>query len=260
MKLPIYQVDAFSSHVFGGNPAAVCPLEAWIDDRSLQQIAEENNLSETAFFVPESDDSFHLRWFTPVNEVDLCGHATLATAHVLFACMGYSNKLIRFNTRSGELVVSRSGQGYDMEFPADYPEPAAVENLEEILGIKPLAVSRGISDLLVEVEDEKAIRQLDPDFRLMAELPFRGCIVTAPGSETDIASRCFYPAYGIDEDPVTGSAHTTLFSYWSRRWKRDHLTAVQLSKRGGIIEGRVRGNRVILSGNAVLYLKGEITV
>ncbi len=260
MKIPIYQVDAFAAGVFEGNPAAVCPLEGWIDDQILQQIAEENNLSETAFFVHEPDGSFHLRWFTPVHEVDLCGHATLATAHVLFACLGYSEEVIRFNTRSGELTVTRTSAGYDMEFPSDYPRAAAVEGIGEILGASPLAVMEGVSDLLVEVKDETTVRQLDPDFRKMAELPYRGCIVTAPGSETDIVSRCFYPAYGIDEDPVTGSAHTTLFSYWSRKWERDELTAAQLSKRGGFIRGRVLKDRVILSGQAVVYLTGEINI
>jgi len=258
MKIPFFQVDAFSARPFHGNPAAVCPLDEWLDDDTLQRIAEENNLSETAFFVRRTEGTYHLRWFTPLHEVDLCGHATLATAHVLYTSLGYGAKSVTFETRSGDLIVTRTPSGYEMDFPADYPEPVQLEGLDGILGAEVIHVCKGISDLLVEVANEAVIRNLSPDFRRMAALPFRGCIVTAPGSDTDIVSRCFYPAYGIDEDPVTGSAHTTLFSYWSRKWERNAFTAEQLSSQRGLVRGRVHGDRIILSGEAVLVIEGSI--
>ena len=260
MKLKLFQVDAFTDHVFGGNPAAVCPLDNWLEDHILQQIALENNLSETAFFVKNVDDTYQLRWFTPLKEVDLCGHATLASAHVIFTYMDYQDPEIIFRSRSGDLRVKRSSNGYSMDFPADYPEETSSEGLEAILGVPVKGAWKGVSDLLVEVADQPAVQKLNPDFRAMAALPFRGVIVTAPGTATDIVSRCFYPAYGVDEDPVTGSAHTTLFSFWGRRWGRDRLTASQLSRRGGRVGGEIRGERIILSGEAVSYLIGEIVI
>ncbi len=260
MTLPIYQIDAFASNVFQGNPAAVVPLGSWLSDDLLQKIAEENNLSETAYFVKNEDDSYHLRWFTPVNEVDLCGHATLASAYVLFEELEYRHDTIEFETRSGRLKVVRSATGYQMDFPTDMPKAIPVDGFESVIGCTVLGAFQGVSDILLEVENEHQVRGLRPDFRAMAEYPVRGMIVTAPGISSDIVSRCFYPAYGIDEDPVTGSAHTTLFSHWGAKLGKKEMTAQQLSARGGQVYGTLVNNRVLLTGKAVLFLKGEISI
>ena len=219
MKLPIYQADAFTSELFGGNPAAVIPLEEWLPDGVMQNIAAENNLSETAFFVEEGD-SFRLRWFTPAVEVDLCGHATLATSHVLFEELGYEQPTINFNT--SEVYKS--------------------------------------DDYMVVLNSEQEVANLDPDFRMLNEVDARGIIVTAPGDEVDFVSRFFAPQAGIDEDPVTGSAHTKTTPYWSRKLKKDKLSARQISKRGGELICEMKGDRVEISGEAVTYMKGEITL
>jgi PhzF family phenazine biosynthesis protein len=258
MELAMYQADAFTSRLFAGNPAAVCPLEGWLPDHTMLSIAEENNLSETAFFVREKDNIYTLRWFTPVSEVDLCGHATLATAHVMYNQLGYQLPEIHFETRSGRLTVYRVHDGYLMDFPNDPVRETACPDMAGILGCQPLFVGEGVTDYLVEVKDQQTVESLKPDFRAMAALGGRGVIVTAPGENTDIVSRCFYPAYGIDEDPVTGSAHTTLFTYWGSKWDKTRMTAMQLSARKGWIEGEIQGERIRLKGSAVTYLSGTI--
>lgn len=258
-RLRLYQVDAFAGQVFQGNPAAVVPLEAWPDDALLQAIASENNLSETAYFVPAAA-GFELRWFTPAAEVDLCGHATLASAHVLYAHLGYAEPRIAFATRSGELQVFRTGEGYCLDFPGEgMAVVAAPSALLEGLGVNPREV-RGGSDYLVVLDSQAAVRELVPDFHRLRQLDRRGVIVTAPGDDCDFVSRCFYPRLGIDEDPVTGSAHCALATYWAQRLGQLRLRARQLSRRGGLIDCEVRGERVLLTGGAVDYLEGEIRV
>lgn len=255
----LFQVDAFADRAFEGNPAAVCPLEAWLDNDLLQAIAEENNLSETAFFVP-SADVFELRWFTPVEEVDLCGHATLASAHVLFSHLGYDQAAVRFDTRSGRLTVSREGAGLIMDFPAAMPEPVEPPPLlGEALGRPPLAVLAA-SDYVAVYRSEEDIRALTPDFARLATLDRRGVIATAPGREVDFVSRRFFPSLRINEDPVTGSAHCELAPYWARELGRNRLQARQLSRRGGRIGCEVQGERVYLSGRAADYMVGEIAI
>ena len=257
MKLKLYQVDAFAEHVFEGNPAAVVPLDAWPDDRLLQAIAQENNLSETAFFV-SADDGFELRWFTPRAEVDLCGHATLASAHVVFEHLAHDSDEIVFNTRSGRLIVKRTAQGMEMNFPAVGSETIEMpESLLEGLGARPTEV-RGAPDYLAIFESEHQVAALVPDFSALSRLDRRGVIATAPGSEFDFVSRCFYPKLGVNEDPVTGSAHCKMAPYWAQRLRQNELVARQLSARGGTVRCRMIGDRVILIGTAIDYLCGEI--
>lgn len=259
MKIRQYQVDAFASRAFEGNPAAVCPLERWLDDGLLQAIAAENNLSETAFFVP-SDKGFRLRWFTPASEVDLCGHATLATAHVLFAHLGHPGQAITFETRSGTLTVKRKSDLLEMDFPARPPTPcASFELLARALGRQPLEVLRA-DDYLVVFDSEAAVRGIRPDFGLLGTLELRGMIITAPGSSDDFVSRFFAPRLGIPEDPVTGSAHCTLAHYWAGRLGKHLLTARQVSKRSGSIICELKGDRVLLSGSAITFMEAEITL
>lgn len=260
MKLPIYQLDAFTDKVFGGNPAAVVPLESWLDDAVLQKIAEENNLSETAFFVPQIG-GFGLRWFTPVSEVDLCGHATLASAYVLFEILGFEGEAIVFETKSGKLTVTRETNGMLlMDFPLE-PTSAceAPKELTDALGITPLETFAG-TDYMVVLDDEEQLRTLQPDFVLLSKLERRGVIVTAKGDSCDFVSRFFAPKLGIDEDPVTGSAHCALAPYWAKRLGRTMLNAKQLSKRGGEIRCALMGSRVILKGYAAKYMTGEIEI
>jgi len=258
MPIPIYQVDAFTNQLFAGNPAAVCPLERWLSDHQMQQIAAENNLSETAFFVPKGE-GYDLRWFTPVAEVDLCGHATLATAHVLFHHEQVQEDTLHFYTRSGTLTVSWQGQQYMMDFPVDILEPAlAPRLLAEALQVAPKEVQLGREDYLVIVGTEAEVRALQPDFRKLKSVNSRGVIVSAPGEEVDFVSRCFFPNYGVDEDPVTGSAHTTLIPYWAERLNKQELSARQLSRRGGALSCTMLGERVAIAGAAVTYMVGEI--
>jgi PhzF family phenazine biosynthesis protein len=259
MKIAMYQVDAFTDRVFAGNPAAICPLDSWLPDQTLQAIAEENNLAETAFFVREGD-SFRLRWFTPVAEVDLCGHATLASADVLYRQLGYSAGSIAFETRSGRLDVARHGDEYRMTFPAATAvvcEPPIT--LLEALGAAPTVVLKAF-DYLAVFESEAQIRALAPDFLRMRDVDQRGVAVTAPGDHVDFVSRFFAPKLGINEDPVTGSAHCELAPYWSARLGRTRLTARQVSARGGDVGCEVIGDKVILSGKAAHYLTAEIFV
>lgn len=257
MKLTQFQVDAFTQQVFGGNPAAVVPMQRWLDDALLQAIAAENNLSETAFFVPAGDE-FQLRWFTPVSEVDLCGHATLATAHVLFEHLAYPGTRITFSTHSGKLGVQRKGSELEMDFPAVAAQRCAPpEALVQGLGAQPLEVWAA-DDYLALFDSEASILALQPDHSQLARLDRRGVIVTAPGMRTDFVSRFFAPKFGIPEDPVTGSAHCMLAPYWASRLGRNTLRARQVSRRGGDIACTVQGERVLLSGQAVTFMQAEI--
>lgn len=254
-RIPIYQLDAFASQVFRGNPAAICPLEAWLPDATMQAIAAENNLSETAFFVREGD-AYRLRWFTPTTEVELCGHATLASGFVLLKASG----AVKFLTRSGPLTVRRDGEWLSLELPAlpataMDPPPALAQGL----GIAPRETLRATNWLCV-LEDETAVRALKPDFTALASLHPFGVIVTAPGASVDFVSRFFGPSFGIPEDPVTGSAHATLTPYWSARVGKKKLSAWQVSARGGELTCEDLGANVALTGRCALYLTGEITV
>lgn len=261
MEVPLYQVDAFTGDVFGGNPAAVCPLERWLDDGRLQAIAAENNLSETAFFQAAPEGAARrLRWFTPRTEVDLCGHATLASAWVVFERVDPGAEVVRFETRSGPLAVERRPDGLlALDLPARPPEPVEPPRaLVEGLGVEPREVLAGRRDYLVVVEDEEAVRRLRPDPRRLRALDRLGIIVTAPGASCDFVSRFFAPALGVEEDPVTGSAHCSLVPYWARRLGRHALHARQVSDRGGELFCEDRGERVRVAGRAVLYLEGTI--
>lgn len=260
MRIPIYQADAFTSEVFGGNPAAVCPLESWLPDDILQGIALENNLSETAYYVPEGD-GYRLRWFTPAVEVDLCGHATLATAHIMFNKGLHEGDSIAFQSRSGPLHVSRRDDLIVMDFPKIERFPAEEDTgwLEEIIGQKPLAVERGEHRRLVLLENETAVRAAKPDIAKL-KASGKGLILTAPGDDCDCASRFFTPARGIDEDPVTGSAHCVIAPYWAEKLGRNDIHARQVSARGGELFCRVLGDRVEIAGRAASYLEGVITI
>ena len=257
MKLKQFQVDAFAARAFEGNPAAVCPLTAWLDTDLMQAIAAENNLSETAFFVP-TEHGFALRWFTPTNEVDLCGHATLATAHVIFDLLGYDKDRITFSTRSGNLFVTKQADRLEMDFPAlKIVQREISEQFSAALGQTPVALWAG-DDYLAVFKTERDVRNLKPNMALLRELDLRGVIVTAPGDEFDFVSRFFAPKYSIPEDPVTGSAHCALTPYWAEQLGKNNLRARQISKRGGNVNCRLEGNRVCLSGSAVLFSKAEI--
>lgn len=258
ISLDQYQVDAFAERAFAGNPAAVCPLSSWLDDRVLQAIAEENNLSETAFFVP-SAKGFHLRWFTPGSEVDLCGHATLATAHILFERLGYAGESITFETRSGDLHVRRRGARLEMDFPAIPVTPCPTpDTLVQALGAKPSEVLR--ADVYLAVfDDEDIVRTMTPDHSLIKQLDLRGLIVTAPGKTVDFVSRFFAPKMGVPEDPVTGSAHCKLVPYWAARLGKTSFAAKQVSKRGGDLLCELLGDRVLISGSAVTVMTSKVT-
>ena len=262
MKLPIYQVDAFTDRTFGGNPAAVVPLEAWPPDALMQAIALENNLSETAFFVREGDH-YGLRWFTPQIEVSLCGHATLASAFVLYECLGASAGVLEFETRSGRLRVSRGDAG---RLVMDLPSwmPAAWDDLPAVAGAlraAPSAASKS-RDGLALFASESEVRALAPDFAAVEELDCLGLIATAPADSAgvDFVSRFFAPGAGIDEDPVTGSAHCTLIPFWAERLGKSEMVAHQISARGGELFCRQRGDRVEVAGRATLYLAGSIEI
>lgn len=260
MRTRIYQVDAFTSRRFRGNPAAVCPLDDWLEDATLQAVAAENNLSETAFLVPRDDD-YELRWFTPVTEVDLCGHATLAAGHVVLRVTQGSRDAVTFHTRSGPLRVCRRDERLAMDFPALPSERVeAPAGLTAGLGAAPEEV-RASEDWMAVFPSEADVAGLEPDFRALAGLGRRGVIATAPAEgETDFVSRFFAPSVGIDEDPVTGSAHCALAPYWAGRLDRADLLGRQVSRRGGEVACRVLGDRVELGGEAVLYLEGWIVV
>ena len=260
MKLPIFQADAFASSLFKGNPAAVVPLSAWLTDEIMQQIASENNLSETAFFIPETDH-FHIRWFTPKAEVKLCGHATLATAHILFNELSFQGKQIEFNSQSGILKVKKIGDKLQLDFPADFArEIESIPAFAEAFGIQASATFKGRTDYLLLFDSEETIQNLKPNIQLLLETDARGIMVTAKGNEADFVSRFFAPAVGVNEDPVTGSAHTTLVPFWSARLNKTKLTALQLSARGGQLWCTLSGDRVLIAGKVVTYLRGEIEI
>lgn len=261
MKLRIYQVDAFTSKVFSGNPAAVCPLVSWLPDDLMQKIAMENNLAETAFYVKQGD-KYEIRWFTPTVEVDLCGHATLAAAFVLYNYEGHNGVEISFNSpRSGLLSVSRKENQITLNFPADtFGEVALSPELTEGFNTRPLKAFKGKTDYMLVFENETQIRSLQPDFAKLAVISARGIIVTAKGEEVDFVSRFFAPQSGINEDPVTGSAHTTLTPYWSERLGKQELSAIQLSARLGYLTCKYLNDRIEISGTAVAYMVGEIEV
>lgn len=254
----IYQVDAFTDKIFSGNPAAVCPLDKWLPDDVMQNLGMENNLAETAFFFKQDDGSFHIRWFTPAVEVDLCGHATLASAYVIFNELGYKEDLIRFQSKSGELRVTRNGEMITLDFPANQPkEVEAPAGLLEGLKTTSSKIYFGAWDYMVVLDSQEQVEQLQPDFLTLSQVESRGVIVTAKGDDVDFVSRCFYPQSGINEDPVTGSAHTITTAYWSKELGRSKFTARQLSSRGGELLCELKGDRVLMSGKGRLYLKGE---
>lgn len=259
-RLPFFQVDAFADRPFSGNPAAVMPLETWLDDATLQAIAAENNLSETAFAVAleDSDADYELRWFTPSVEVALCGHATLAAGHVLLG----EREAVRFATRdAGTLMVAREGDGYALSLPAWAPASRPLPEIAAATGGAPAETLWHESGYAVLVyPDEGAVRALRPDFKTLAALGNMLVIATAPGAETDIVSRAFAPGAGIDEDPVTGSAHAVIAPYWAARLGRDRFTAYQASARGGRLDCRIEGDRVVLGGRCVTLIEGVMTL
>jgi PhzF family phenazine biosynthesis protein len=259
MKIPIYQVDAFTREVFAGNPAAVCPLDEWLEDETLAAIAAENNLSETAFFVRRGE-RYDLRWFTPETEIDLCGHATLASARVILDYLEPGREGVRFDTKSGELVVRREGDMLAMDFPSRPPARCDPhDNLIPALGAHPEAVLAS-RDYLVVYRNEGDVKKLRPDMALLATVDKFAVIVTAPGRDADFVSRFFAPGAGISEDPVTGSAHCTLVPYWSRRLAKKSLFARQVSPRGGELWCEDMGERVKIAGHSVMFMRGEISL
>jgi PhzF family phenazine biosynthesis protein len=260
MKLPLFQVDAFASRVFAGNPAAVVPLVRWLDDATLQQIATENNLSETAFFVGGSGD-YQIRWMTPTAEIDLCGHATLASAWIVFNRLEPERRSVTFRSNSGPLHVTAQGDRLALDFPARAPEPAEASQsaVADALGARPASVLAS-RDYLAVFSGEDEVRALRPDMAKTAALDRMAVIATAPGRDCDFISRFFGPAVGVPEDPVTGSAHCTLVPYWSRRLGRTSLFARQVSARGGELWCEDRGERVSIAGQAALFLEGTIEV
>jgi PhzF family phenazine biosynthesis protein len=259
MRLPLYHVDAFASRVFSGNPAGVVPLASWPDDATLQSIAAENNLSETAFFKGTAG-RYDIRWFTPTTEVDLCGHATLASAFVLMTRLSPELGAVEFSSRSGPLRVTREGELFALDFPARPARPVDLTGaLQAALGARPIEVWAA-RDLMAVYESEDVVRSLKPDLPMLSAYDTFAVLVTAPGKEADFVSRFFAPRQGIPEDPVTGSAHCTLVPYWARRLGRPKLHALQVSARGGELFCEERGERVSIGGRAVLYLEGTIEV
>ncbi|WP_447527911.1 PhzF family phenazine biosynthesis protein [Vreelandella sp. TE19] len=260
MQIALYQVDAFATKPFEGNPAAVCPLDTWLDDSELQAIAAENNLSETAFVVP-LEAGYHLRWFTPSVEVDLCGHATLAAAWVIFNELGDTRDVLHFETRSGVLIVRREGQALAMDFPAKTLAPFDHhDEVAAVLGGIELEALLIADDIVAVVRDAAATETLEPDMQLLKKLPGRGLAVTGQGEEVDFISRWFGPNVGVEEDPVTGSAHTALAPYWAERLGKPLLTARQGGARKGELGCTVQGERVVIKGRVAPYLKGMITL
>lgn len=256
----IYQVDAFASEIFKGNPAGVCPLEKWPSDEIMQNIAMENNLAETAFFVP-NEKGFHLRWFTPALEIPLCGHATLASAHVLYNHLNYRKDEIIFDSLSGELIVKKVEDKLQMDFPTRKLIPLEITNdLTESLGEKPLELFKMSNYWLAIVENEKSLAAINPDMRALKNFDFVGICVSAPGDEVDFVSRFFAPTAGIDEDPVTGSSHTGLAPYWAKKLNKTKMQAKQISKRGGDLEITFANERTLMSGKAKTFMEGEIFV
>lgn len=261
MRQKIYQVDAFTSKLFGGNPAAVCIMDKWLPDETMQQIASENRLSETAFSVPDNG-KYVIRWFTPDLEVELCGHATLASAHVLFEHRGFAGKEIEFvSPHSGALKVEKTEEGLVLDFPADVVEEIRIPyDVVKTLHASPVKAFRGRTDFMFVFAGRSEIENMKPDFKLLAEMGGRGVIVTAPGVNVDFVSRFFAPQTGINEDPVTGSAHTTLTPFWSATLGKKKLKALQVSERGGELICEDLGERVKIAGKAVTYMEGELLI
>jgi PhzF family phenazine biosynthesis protein len=259
MKIKLYQVDAFTDRIFSGNPAAVCPLHRWLRDEVLQNIAMENNLAETAFYV-KNEEVFEIRWFTPAVEVDLCGHATLAAAHVLFNYENYNSDEIEFNSpRSGKLVVTKNDDMLTLNFPADtYNKVPLSTELTACFDIPAVEAYKGKTDYMLVFDSQEQIENVTPHLDRIAKIPARGIIITAMGSEVDFVSRFFAPQSGINEDPVTGSAHTTLTPYWYTRTGKSEMSAIQLSSRKGYLTCTYLDDRIAISGQARLYLEGEI--
>jgi PhzF family phenazine biosynthesis protein len=259
-EIALYQLDAFTGRVFGGNPAAVCPLDRWLPDATLQAIAAENNLSETAFFVAEGSD-YRLRWFTPATEVDLCGHATLATGALVLDRLSPGQGKVRFHTQSGVLEVAKDGELFVLDFPVRPAEPVpASPEVAHALGRAPRELLRAERDYLAVFGNEDEVRALTPDAVKMKALDRPGMIATAPGRKVDFVSRFFAPALGIVEDPVTGSAHCTLTPYWAKRLGKDRLEARQISARGGELSCELKGERVAIKGRVAYYLEGRIRI
>lgn len=255
MKLDLYQIDAFASKCFEGNPAAICPLEEWLTDDVLQSIAAENNLSETAFFVPNGE-GFDLRWFTPTNEVKLCGHATLATAFTLFELLDYQSEKIEFSTKSGILTVSRDGEYLEMNFPAQVP--VACDTPGQVSAAFAAEPSQCLKneDLIVVFDSEDLVRNADPEMSLLEDVDCRGIVITSQAKDYDFIARFFAPRFGIPEDPVTGSAFTQLVPYWAQRLDKTSFRARQVSARGGDVRCELQGDRVVIAGKAVKFLQG----
>lgn len=258
MILPIYQVDAFASKIFSGNPAAVVPLEKWLDDKTLQNIAMENNLSETAYFVKDGEE-YQIRWMTPQSEVPLCGHATLASGYVLFNFIEKDKKQIVFNSKSGKLFVERNEDFITLDFPSNRPHRTIPpEDLNKCFSVQPVEILENGFFLLLVFDDENFIKNYSPDFNLIRKLHKHAVIITAKSSTVDFVSRVFVPNEGVDEDPVTGSAHTVLTPYWSEKLNKKKLIAHQVSKRGGELICENMGERIKISGRAALYMTGNI--
>lgn len=258
--MTIYQVDAFNDKVFKGNPAAVIPLNEWISDTLMQSIAEENNLSETVFVV-KTEHSFDIRWFTPSCEIDLCGHATLAAAHIIYTELNFNQKILEFNSKSGKLTVEKNNDWYTLNFPSEkIKEIETPLVLNQALNVPILKTYKGTWKLVVEIEDETSLSKLTPNFSLLSNLESNGIIVTSKGDKVDFVSRFFAPKLGINEDPVTGSAHTLLIPFWSKKLNKIKLEAVQISKRTGYLKCTYLNDRVEMSGQAVTYLKGQLTI
>ena len=261
MKLTIYQIDAFAEEIFKGNPAAVIPLEDWVGDKLMQQIAMENNLSETAYIV-KTDKGYHIRWFTPEYEIDLCGHATLASAYVIKNFLEPHITEIHFTTQKAGVLKAHAKEGmYTLDFPSRMPVPCDIPGLL----LKSIGVSNAVEvlrsrDYFVVLPDENAVKNAEPDYTIMKELDTIGVIITAKGQEADVVSRCFYPGAGIPEDPVTGSAHCNIVPYWSDKLNKQKLFCKQLSARGGDLWCELQGDRVLMSGKCVLYMQGEIMI
>jgi len=259
MELIVYHIDAFATRPFEGNPAAVCPLDAWLPDELMQTIAAENNLSETAFFVP-TDTGFHIRWFTPLHEVNLCGHATLASAYVIFTYLGYHKDAIAFDSRSGILTVTRKDDWLELDFPTRVPVACPVPaQILKAFGDTPIACLKA-DDYIVVFENEAGVINASPDIALLAELDLRGVAITARSERYDFVVRFFVPKHGIAEDPVTGSVFTQLIPYWSDKLNKQHLTAKQVSARGGEVGCIYAGERVKISGKALTYMTGTIYI
>ncbi|MFT7606354.1 MAG: PhzF family phenazine biosynthesis protein [Saprospiraceae bacterium] len=261
MNIKLFQIDAFAEEQFSGNPAAVIPLDHWLEDDLMQQIAMENNLSETTFYVP-AENGFEIRWFTPIIEVNLCGHATLACAHVLFNHYDYKEKTIRFHSKSGELLVSKEEDFYSMTLPTDILKQVSTPvEILKAFGIESMETYRGRDDYMIIVESQRIIESLNPDFKMLVTLEnCRGVIITARGNKVDFVSRCFFPKAGIDEDHATGSALTTMTPYWAKILKKEEFSVIQLSKRKGVFKSKYLNEKCVISGKAITYSIGEIFI